>query len=171
MRVLVLLMAIMLSSCSTKRLSTEQTDYSYLASKWKEMASKYEKRTEIYRDSLLMMKGLIEKSSNISDSVSHLETSYALSDAAIKNGRLYHSIENKDSIPVSVRFIFIEVEKLDTLLIEKSDTVYQEKKVYKETVKEKRRFLETFFYTCGWCAWVLVGAGIWFRYKVKKGER
>lgn len=171
MRVLVVLMAIMLSSCSIKKLSTEQTDYSYLASKWKEMASKHEKRTEIYRDSMLMMKGLIEKSSNVSDSVSHLETSYALSDAAIKNGRLYHSIENKDSIPVRIQFVFIEVEKRDTLFVEKSDTVYQEKKVYKETVKEKRRFLETFFYTCGWCAWVLVGAGIWFRYKVKKGER
>lgn len=171
MRVLLLLIAIMLSSCSTKKLSTEQTDYFYLASKWKEMASKYEKRTEIYRDSLLMIKGLIEKSNNVADSLSHLETSYALSDAAIRNGRLYHSIENKDSIPVYIRFVFIELEKRDTLFIEKSDTIYREKKVYKEVVKEKKRFLDTFFYTCGWVAWVMVGVGIWFRYKVKKGER
>lgn len=53
----------------------------------------------------------------MADSISHLETSYALSDAAIRNGRLYHSIENKDSIPGRVQFVFIEVEKRDTLRV------------------------------------------------------
>lgn len=173
MRVLILLMVFLLLSCSTKKVSTEKVDYSRLVSEWRELATRYEKRSEVYKDSLVMVKGLIEKSNNVADSISHLETSYALSDAAIRNGRLYHSIENKDSIPGWVKYVFIEVEKRDTLLVEKSDTVFIEKKVYEKTVKEKKRLGDGFFYTSGWIAWVLVlvGCGIWFRYKVKKGEK
>lgn len=39
-------------------------------------------------------------------------------------------------------------------------------------VMEKKRFGEVFFYTSGWVAWIIVaaGAGIWFRYKVKRGK-
>jgi len=72
-----------------------------------------------------------------------------------------------------VKYVFIEVEKRDTLWVEKSDTVFIEKKEYKETVKEKKRLGDVFFYTSGWIAWglALVGCGIWFRYKVKKGEK
>lgn len=167
-----LLMAVSLFSCSIKKVSTEQTDYSKLVSEWRELAAKYEKRTEIYRDSLITMKGLIEKSSNVADSISHLETSYALSDAAIMNGKLYHSIENKDSIPGRVRFVFIEVEKRDTLLVFKTDTAYREKIIKTETVKEKKRLGNEFFYTSGWVLWIVIlGVGIWFLYKVKKNEK
>ena len=102
-KLLILLMVFSLFSCSTKKVSTEQVDYSRLVSEWRELAARYEKRSEVYKDSLMMVKGLIEKSSNVADSISHLETSYALSDAAIRNGRLYHSIENKDSIPGRVK--------------------------------------------------------------------
>ncbi len=172
-KLLILLMSFSLFSCSTKKVSTEQVDYSRLVSEWRELAARYERRSEVYKDSLMMVKGLMEKSSNVADSISHLETSYALSDAAIRNGRLYHSIENKDSIPGRVQFVFIEVEKRDTLRVEKSDAVFIEKKVYAETVKEKKRLGDGFFYTSGWIAWVLTlaGCGIWFRYKVKKGEK
>nr|DAK33484.1 MAG TPA: TRAF PROTEIN, TRAO PROTEIN, TRAN ADHESION, BACTERIAL SECRETION.5A [Caudoviricetes sp.] len=172
-KLLILLMSFSLFSCSTKKVSTEQVDYSRLVSEWRELAARYERRSEVYKDSLMMVKGLMEKSSNVADSISHLETSYALSDAAIRNGRLYHSIENKDSIPGRVQFVFIEVEKRDTLRVEKSDTVFIEKKVYAETVKEKKHLGDGFFYTSGWIAWVLTlaGCGIWFRYKVKKGEK
>lgn len=172
-KLLILLMVFSLFSCSTKKVSTEQVDYSRLVSEWRELAARYEKRSEVYKDSLMMVKGLIEKSSNVVDSISHLETSYALSDAAIRNGRLYHSIENKDSIPGRVKYVFIEVEKRDTLRVEKSDTIFIEKKVYEETVKEKKRLGDGFFYTSGWIAWglTLAGCGIWFRYKVKKGEK
>lgn len=167
-----LLMAVSLFSCSIKKVSTEQTDYSKLVSEWRELAAKYEKRTEIYRDSLITMKGLIEKSSNVADSISHLETSYALSDAAIMNGKLYHSIENKDSIPGRVRFVFIEVEKRDTLLVFQTDTTYREKIIKTETVKEKKRLGNEFFYTSGWVLWIVIlGVGIWFLYKVKKNEK
>lgn len=172
-RLLILLMAFSLFSCSTKKVSTEQVDYSRLVSEWRELAARYERRSEVYKDSLVMVKGLMEKSSNVADSISHLETSYTLSDAAIRGGRLYHWIENKDSIPGRVKYVFIEVEKRDTLWVEKSDTVFIEKKEYKETVKEKKRLGDVFFYTSGWIAWglALVGCGIWFRYKVKKGEK
>ena len=160
-------------ACGTRKVSTELTDYRKLVSELKELASSYERRTEVYKDSLMMMRGLMEKSSNITDSVSHLETSYAKSDAAVRGGKLFHSIENKDSIPGRVKYVFIEVEKRDTLWVEKSDTVFIEKKEYKETVKEKKRLGDVFFYTSGWIAWglALVGCGIWFRYKVKKGEK
>ena len=171
--VLVLCLVFVFVSCSTKKVSSERSEYLKLVSELKEMVSRYEKRTEVYKDSLLMVKGLVEKSSNVADSVSHLETSYATSDAAIRNGRLFHSIENKDSVPGQVKYVFIEVEKRDTVFVGRKDTVYLQRMERTETVKEKKRLGETFFYISGWVAWVLavVGCGIWFRYKIKKGER
>lgn len=170
-KILILCTAAALCACSTRKVSTEQTDYVRLASELREMVSRYEKRTEVYRDSVALMKGLAEKSSNATDSASHLETSYAMSDAEVRNGRLYHSIENKDSVPGRVKYVFLRMEKRDTVLVERTDTVYRERKVYKETVKEKGLLWNTFFYTSGWIAWVVSGAGIWFRYKVKKNEK
>lgn len=171
-KLLILFMAFLMLSCSTKRVSTEKVDYSRLVSEWRELAVGYEKRSEVYRDSLKMVKGLIEKSSNVADSISHLETSYALSDAAIRGGRLYHSIENKDSVPGRVEYVFIEVEKRDTLLICKADTIYKERARKTETVKERKRFGDAFFYISGWGVWVVIlGVGIWFLYKVKKNEK
>lgn len=162
-----------MGACCTKKMSsTELVDYSKLVSEWKELAARYEKRTEVYRDSLEMVKGLVEKSVNVTDSVSLLETSYAKSDAAIRQGRLYHSIENKDSVPGRVKYVFIEVEKRDTIRTERRDMVFREKKLTKEVVKNKGRFAEGFFYVSGWVFWVvLLGVGIWFLYKAKKGKR
>lgn len=79
------------------------------------------------------------------DSVSHLETSYARSEAAVRDGKLHHSIENKDSVPARVRFIFVRVEKRDTLRVEKADTVYREKSAKTRTVKENKPMFGTFF--------------------------
>lgn len=170
-KLLILLIAFSLFSCSTKKV-TEQVDYSRLVSEWRELAARYEKRSEVYKDSLMMVKGLMEKSSNLADSISHLETSYALSDAAIRGGRLYHSIENKDNVPGRVKYVFIDVEKRDTLLVFKTDTIYRERVSKTETLKEKRRFEEAFFYASGWVLWVVIlGVGIWFLYKVKKNEK
>ncbi|WP_455592934.1 hypothetical protein [Bacteroides sp.] len=162
-----------LCGCSTKRVSTQQTDYTKLVSELREMTARYEKEMRVYRDSLLMVKGLVEKSSNVADSASHLETSYAVSDAAIRGGRLHHSIENRDSVPGRVQYVYVSVEKRDTMWREKIDTCYIERKKETQTIKEKKRFGDVFFYISGWVAWiaVVVGAGIWFKYKVKKGER
>ena len=76
-------------------------------------------------------------------------------------------------VPARVRFIFVRIEKRDTLRVEKADTVYREKSAKTRTVKENKPMFGTFFYTSGWIAWILVivGSGIWFRYKVKKGEK
>lgn len=168
----VFVLAVVLVSCSTKKVSTEQTDYTKLVSELRERIAHYEKRVEIYRDSMLLVKGLVEKSSNVADSTSHLETSYALSDAAIRGGRLYHSIENRDSVPGQVKYVFVNVEVHDTLYRARTDTVYIERKEKSKTTVEKKRFGDSFFYASGWLAWIAAfGAGIWFLYKVKKGER
>ena len=138
-------------ACGTRKVSTELTDYRKLVSELKELASSYERRTEVYKDSLMMMRGLMEKSSNITDSVSHLETSYAKSDAAVRGGKLFHSIENKDSIPGQVRFVFINVERHDTLWRERTDSATVEKKEKTRMVMEKKRFGEGFFIqAAGW---------------------
>ena len=50
-------------ACGTRKVSTELTDYRKLVSELKELASSYERRTEVYKDSLMMMRGLMEKSS------------------------------------------------------------------------------------------------------------
>lgn len=174
MRIFMIFCCLMvLYSCSSHRTNTEHTDYSRLVSGLRETASGYERQVRAYRDSIVMMKGLMEKSVNVVDSVSHLETSYARSEAAVRDGKLHHSIENKDSVPARVRFIFVRVEKRDTLRVEKADTVYREKSAKTRTVKENKPMFGTFFYTSGWIAWILVivGSGIWFRYKVKKGEK
>lgn len=166
----VICMLALLAACSTQRVSTEQTDYTKLVSELRERIARYERRMEIYRDSMVMVKGLLEKSSNVADSISHLETSYAKSDAAIRGGRLHHSIENKDSIPSVVKYIFIETEKTDTVFAAKTDTVYKDRTI--KTTKEKKRLAGDFFYTSGCMAWLaVVGVGVWFLYKVKKGER
>ena len=91
----------------------------------------------------------------------------------MRGGKLFHSIENKDSISGQVRFVFINVERHDTLWRERTDSATVEKKEKTRMVVERKRFGEVFFYTSGWVAWIIVaaGAGIWFRYKVKKGER
>lgn len=167
----VLCIFFVLFSCSTKQVSTKQTDYSKIVKELRELASHYEKTTEIYRDSLMKVKGLMEKSSNVTDSTSHLETSYSLSDAAIKDGKLYHSIENKDSIPTPIKTIYKKVEVHDTLYINSIDTVYIEKEKDSKVVVQKKRFGENFFYTCGWIASIaVIGTGVWFLYKVKKDK-
>lgn len=168
------LLSVFLFSCSAKRKSVVLTDYSKLASELRELRARSEKRTEIYKDSLALIKGLLERSGNVTDSISHLETSYAKSDASFHGGKLYHSLENKDSIPVNIRYIRIETEVHDTLWMERTDTIYREREKTEETVVEKRRFGGSFFYASGWLAWIAViiaGGGIWFRYKIKKNER
>lgn len=151
--------------CSTKKTAMQQTDHSKTVSELLEMIVRYEKRVEIYRDSIAKVKALMEKSSNVADSISHLETSYSKSDAAIKGGKLHHSIENKDSIPIPVKHIYIKEEIRDTIYKERIDTVYKEKEKIKEMVIEKKRFAEDFFYYCGWLCWGLVLALVIKRFK------
>lgn len=169
----IVLVMMLLLGCSVKqKVTSSEVDYKRIASELREMVRAYERRTEVYRDSLVTVRGLLEKSSNVSDSISHLETSYARSDAEIKGGRLYHSIENKDSVPGQIKYVSVDVERHDTIYRERIDTVYVERMKVVEKTVEKKRFMCSFFYTSGWLAWVvLLGGGIWFLYKVKKDER
>lgn len=171
--VCMILVATLLSGCSAKqRITNSEVDYKRMASELREMVKEYERRTEVYRDSMMMVRGMLERSSNVADSMSHLETSYARSDAQIKSGRLYHSIENKDSVPGKVKYVSIEVEKHDTIYVERRDTAYVEREKVTEKITEKKRPGDSFFYISGWLAWVvLLGGGIWFLYKIKKDER
>lgn len=169
---IVLVMMLLLGCSAKQKVMSSEVDYKRIASELREMVRAYERRTEVYRDSLVTVRGLLEKSSNVSDSISHLETSYARSDAEIKGGRLYHSIGNKDSVPGRVKYVFIEVEKRDTIYVERRDTAYVEREKNTEKIAVKQRLGDSFFYTSGWLAWVvLLGGGIWFLYKVKKDER
>lgn len=169
-KILFLGVVVLLTACATRKTSTTQVDYYNQMKSLEQLVSRYERLTQVYKDSMMFMRGLSERSSNMADSASHLETSYAMSDARITHGKLHHSIQNKDSVPARVITKIREVEKRDTLYISKSDTVYVEKD--RKQVVEKRRPGDSFFYTSGVTAWILLlSAGIWFLYKVKKGEK
>lgn len=165
-KILVMCFAIAMCACgSTKKVSTQQVDYTKIVSELRETVSRYERRIEIIKDSLMQVKALKEKSANVADSVSHLETSYASSDAAIKDGKLHHSIENKDSINVPVRYIYIDINKYDTVYLSKIDTVYIDKKNSTDTVVEKSRLGENFFYYSGWGLWIFAVVLIFIKLK------
>ena len=107
-------LCVVLTGCRTQRTSREMTDYQKQVSNRQEIAARHERRNEVYMDSLMLMKGLMERSSNVSDSASHLETCYATSDAVVRGGRLYHSIANRDSVPGRVKYVFVKREIRDT---------------------------------------------------------
>lgn len=113
-----------------------------------------EKETYILQDSLIYIKGLLEKSKSIGLDSSFLETSYAWSIAKInKEGKLEHSLQNKDSIPSKISKEKISNEKIknkvnNTNLSEKQQKI---KKIYYKvtkirTIKEKITFLEKLKY-------------------------
>lgn len=174
MRVFILsLLIFVLCSCSIQRRSNiQQRDYIRITGEWHERVVSSEKQMVVYRDSLETVKGLMERSSNIADSASRLETSYARSDATLRNGKLHHSIENKDSIPVHTKYIFIKSLKCDTLEKITTDTLYAEITSNIETVTTHKRFGDTFLYTCGWITWLAIaGIGIRYLYHIKKNRK
>lgn len=167
------IIAFTLISCSVPRqISAHQREYTQLLERFEERTIRSEKQIRVYKDSLETVKGLMERSSNLSDSLSHLETSYARSDATLRNGKLYHSIENKDSIPAPTRYFYLENVRHDTLETSKIDTLYREAVRTVETVTTSKRFGNTFFYTSGWIAWIiLAGISIRLLYHFKKNKR
>lgn len=113
-----------------------------------------EKETYTLQDSLVYIKGLLERSKTIGLDSSFLETSYAWSIAKInKEGKLEHFLQNKDSIPSKILKEKISNEKTEnktnnTNLSEKKQKI---KKIYykvtiTKTIKEKITFLEIFKY-------------------------
>ena len=100
--------------------------------------------TKLVKDTVYIDVPLQEKENIIKDSVSHLETDYAVSDARIeKDGYLFHSLKNKEG---QKSFIISNI-------IEKRDTIrYREKRevIIKEVPRELSWFQKTQMYGF-WC--------------------
>ena len=80
------------------------------------------------------------------DTVSHLENTYAKSDAMVSEGLLYHSLESKPQI-IKVPF---EVHVTDTLVVEKdSQVIEKEIKVEKELNWWQKFRLNAFWWLLG----------------------
>lgn len=84
----------------------------------------YEKLYCALRDSVVKMKAPAEKSESLGLQRSDLETSLARSSAEIDStGKLKHSIENKDSIPVKTIYRDVYHTKFDTVYESRTDTI------------------------------------------------
>lgn len=162
---------VLMCGCASKNVSTVNSDYERNVRELKERVVRIVHRTKLYKDSLVWVRGVMEKSSNVADSTSYLETTYARSSARIWGGKLYHDIENKELVPSTVRLEKLTVMVHDTLLCSKIDTVYKEKKecIVKQS---KKRWGDGLFYALGVMACIVaLGSGIWFLYKCKLGGR
>lgn len=121
-----------------------QKEITYL----KQTISHLQKEIYIVQDSLIIVKGLNEKSTyEGKDSVSFLETSYAESFASVINGILKHTLQNKDSIPSQQK-----IEK-QLIYIHETDTIFIRDSIYidtskttdtQQTIVEKESFLDKF---------------------------
>lgn len=115
---------------------------------------KHEKTERVYiekKDTVFLFKPAPERStSSVSDS-SYLETSLAFSIAKIRNGNLFHEIENKKEIPIRVPAAI----NLTTVFI--TDTVAEQEFLINTETKtiERFRFLNAFFYYSGWISWII----------------
>lgn len=141
-----------LCACShriVERSSSEQELKEQL-SQWMRERETYNKRIEILKDSLIRMKAPQEQSSVIADSSATVETSLAKAWAAIIAGKLHLNIKNKDSIDALLRqhFIYDSIAIRDSVRIRDSLRIIDKKR--SDTVVEKKRFLEDFFYYAGW---------------------
>lgn len=89
---------------------------------------------------------------------SHLETSYAISDAYLtESGQLYHSLSNKSGARP------VEVEKEET----KRDSIYYRTEYLYDTVEVERDFtkFERFQMTAFWVLSVLLIAALVFKFR------
>lgn len=136
----------------------EKTDFSFIR---KDTIVDFRPSKQSQRNSIALSDTLY-KDSGLDSDISRLETQYAISTAQILNGKLIHTIENKDSIPQKI--VYIE-KKSTSSDIDKTDKNSTESKVI-----EKERFGEEFFYFAGVLASILFCIVIFlslFRLKVK----
>ena len=99
-----------------------------------------------YKDSLGLAKALLEKSQNIGLDSSYLETSYSFSIAKILNGKLFHTIENKDSVPTRIIYEVINKEKesKEEFKENKQDSIQNKKNQnFNSKEKNKREIIKT----------------------------
>ena len=134
--IIIFLLVCIFSGCRTSRVENSTTIDSSLIFK-EEIKNIYklyqnkEKERIIYKDSLIKVKALLESSKSFGLDSSYLETSYAKSFACItKEGKLFHNISNKDSIPSKIKYIIKEKKS------ESNDSNFVNNKI---TDKEKQK--------------------------------
>lgn len=110
---------LLLASCSRKVYPTQNVHDSI-----------YVERERIVTDTIVQYVPQAEEHSVITDSISHLETSLAMSDAKIIEGKLYHSLSNKiEPIPVSVPLVIEREYKFSGKVLENTIIVEREKEL------------------------------------------
>lgn len=132
----------LLVGCKTTKKISENKIYQELDSNYIEkikeinnLLEKNNKETYVLQDSLIYIKGLLEKSKTIGLDSSFLETSYTWSIAKInKEGKLEHYLQNKDSIPSKI-------------LKEKSEKSSNEKQINNINSTEKQQKIKKIYYT------------------------
>ena len=128
MKKILLITSLLLASCTVTRYVPVETI--------KEVSV-----TELVRDTVIIYKPSKDSVSiQTRDTVSHLETSLAVSEASISDGLLRHSIKNKDSLKVKIEYKDRIVERI----IKKEVPVEVIREVYK---------------TPKWC-WYLLGFNV-----------
>jgi PBP1b-binding outer membrane lipoprotein LpoB len=111
-------------------------------------------------DSMLKVQLPVEHSAMISakpHQVSHLKTSLALSDAYVDSGGyLNHTLYNRDSAYLPVKYIIsnILITKHDT--INRHDTIQIKETAKTNTVIQKQKLFENFFYYSGFWLYVII---------------
>lgn len=128
MKKILLITSLLLASCTVTRYVPVETI--------KEVSV-----TELVRDTVIIYKPSKDSVAiQTRDTVSHLETSLAVSEASISDGLLRHSIKNKDSLKVKIEYKDRIVERI----IKKEVPVEVIREVYK---------------TPKWC-WYLLGFNV-----------
>ena len=181
--ILLCIILFLTNSCKTVKLSQKETE------SISDLISKYEKQIEslqskqkllekslyIYKDSLIQERALKEHSSSIGRDSSFLETTYATSLAKIEeDGKLFHNIQNKDSIPTKIIYIkeHNESHSNDSTNINKevvSDStntkiVYKDKEVIKEVIPFSSKI--KYFFIGFFCCLIFIFI-IWIVLKIK----
>lgn len=159
---IILIGCFLLIGCKSSKMSVSQIDeYKKQLLESIEKINSLEKESNTYKDSLLFVKGLVEKSSSFGLDSSYLETSYAKSVALInQEGKLKHTLENKDSIPSKIIYQnkYIYKERTDSIYINKIDTIYKTD-IKKETIIKEVTFGEKIKYICLGIVVCLIGLG------------
>ena len=100
MKKILLIISLLLSSCTVTKYVPVETI--------KEVSI-----TNQVRDTVIIYKPSKDSiSTQTKDTISHLETSLAVSEASISDGLLKHSIKNKDSLKVKIEYKDRIVEKI-----------------------------------------------------------
>ena len=152
MKYFIFIILLFLTSCKSIKLSQQQVeDYKLILENYKEQVNSLENKSQtlekslmIYKDSLIQEKSLREHSQSFGRDSSFLETTYATSLAYLSDEGLYHDIQNKDSIPTKIKYIYIKDEShsKDSILDNKVQTkdsvrteiIYKDKEVIKEVI-------------------------------------